>query len=253
MTNLDRLWVKPSDIDESLDLDTIDPSDTDTLKDYEAALAACEFTSQMLWALSGRKFHVGSIATERYIVDRAWISPYVASATRGVSVYDPEWNLFVIDPYDWNNRKIRLDGTPIKSIGSVTDLADGRVLDPSEYSVINRVFLQLDTLSPRGIDISYTYGQEPPKTGRMAAHAMATQFFLAWSGRESECTLPDRVTAVTRQNVSWVLLDNQDFLDELKTGIYIVDMFLRSVNPDKARVKAKVFSVDMPRGRRRTL
>lgn len=253
MTNLDRLWVKPSDIDESLDLDTIDPSDTDTLKDYEAALAACEFASQMLWALSGRKFHVGSIATERYIVDRVWISPYLATPTRGVSVYDADWGVFVIDPYDWNTRKIRLDGTPIKSIGSVTDLSDGRVLDPSEYSVINRTFLQLDRLSPRGIDVSYTYGQEPPKTGRMAALAMATQFFYAWSGRESECSLPDRVTAVTRQGVSWVLLDNQDFLDDLKTGIYIVDMFLKSVNPDKARVKAKVFSVDMPRGRRRTL
>jgi hypothetical protein len=48
-------------------------------------------------------------------------------------------------------------------------------------------------------------------------------------------------------------LDNQDFLDDLKTGVYAVDLFLRSVNPDKARVKSKVFSVDIPRGRRRSL
>jgi len=141
----------------------------------------------------------------------------------------------------------------VRSIGSVTSLADGRVLDPSEYSIINRAFLQVESLLPRGIEVSYTYGQPPPKTGQMAALALATQFFFLWSGRESECSLPDRVTSVSRQGVDWVLLDNQDFLDDLKTGIYIVDMFLKSVNPDKARVKAKVFSVDLPRGRRRSL
>lgn len=253
MTNMDALWVTPMDIDESLDLDTIDPGDEDTLKDYETALAACEFATQMLWSQSGRKFHTGTVATERYIVDRTWISPYTLTPVRGSVVYDRDWGVYIVDPYDWNNRKIRLDGVPIKSIGSVTSLADGRVLDPSEYTVINKAFLQLDGPIPRGIEISYTYGQEPPKTGRMAAKVMATQFFYLWSGREEHCSLPDRVTSVTREGVSWVLLDNQDFLDDLKTGIYIVDMFLKSVNPDKARVKAKVFSVDMPRGRRRSL
>lgn len=253
MTNMDALWVRPSDIDESLDLDLIDPSDVASLKDYEAALAACEFASQMLWSLSGRKYHTGTVTTERYVVDRVWISPYLLTPTQGLSVYDRDWGVFVVDPYDWNNRKIRLDGTPIRAIGSVTSLADGSILDPSEYTVINRTFLQLNSPYSRGIDVSYTYGQRPPKTGEMAALAMATQFFYAWSGREDECSLPDRVTAVTRQGVSWVLLDNQDFLDDLKTGIYMVDLFLKSVNPDKARVKAKVFSVDLPRGRRRTL
>ena len=252
MTNLDALWVKPSDIDETLDLDTIDPSDTQTLKDYEYALEACKFSSQMLWALSGRKYHTGSVVTERYVVDRNWISPQVLVPKRGVSTYDADWGVFVVDPWDWNARKIRLDGTPIKSIGSVVNLADGSELDRSQFSVINRTFLQLNELQPRGIDVSYTYGQSPPQVGRMAARQMATEFFMAWSGREDQCNLPDRVTSVTRQDVSWVLLDNQDFLDELKTGIYLVDMFLRSVNPDKARVKAKVFSVDMPRGRRST-
>ena len=253
MIAMERLWVTPMDIDESLDLDTIDPQDTQALQDYEVALTACEFASQTLWALSGRKFHKGTVVTERYIVDRNWVSPTVSVPTRGISVYDRDWGVFIVDPYDWNNRKIRLDGTPVRQVGSVTDLADGSVMDPDDYSVINRTFLHLKKSTPRGIEISYTYGVEPPRMGRMAALTMATQFFYLWSGREDECQLPDRVTSVTRQGVSWVLLDNQDFLDELKTGIYIVDMFLRSVNPDKARVKSKVFSVDLPRGRRRSL
>ena len=252
MTDLELLWVTPEDIDESLVLENIDPLDEDTLKDYDVALQACEFASQMLWTLSGRKFHTGKVITERYVVTQGSYNYGRILPAQGMPYYDYERGYFLVDSADWDNRKIKLDGSPVRAIGSVTNLATGELLDPSEYSIVNRAFLYLESSNPRGIDVSYTYGSPPPITGRMAAKAMATQFFFAWSGRESECTLPDRVTAVTRQGVSWVLLDNQDFLDELKTGIYMVDMFLRSVNPDKARVKAKVFSVDIPRGRRRS-
>lgn len=251
MTNLDALWVKPSDIDASLDLTTIDPSDDDALMDYEAALAACEFASQTLWALSGRKFHTGTV-TERYVVDRAWIGSSVVPL-RGLPVYDNEWGVYVIDPQDWNGRKLKLTGTPIRSIVSIKNLADNTILNPTQYTVMNRSILILDNPNPRGIEIIYSYGQAPPTAGKMAAKQLATQFFYLWSGREDLCQLPQRVTQVSREQVSWTILDNQSFLDELKTGIYAVDLFLRSVNPDKARAKAKVFSVDVPRGRRRSL
>jgi hypothetical protein len=52
--------------------------------------------------------------------------------------------------------------------------------------------------------------------------------------------------------VSYTLLDSQDFIDEMRTGLYAIDLFLKSVNPDKARAKARVFSTDTPRARRST-
>lgn len=253
MTNLEALWVLPSDIDESLDLETIDPDDVQMLKEYETALAACEFASQTLWSLSGRKFHTGSIATERYTIDRDRRVPNIPGWVPGRPIYDYDRGVYLVDPYFWENRKIRLDGTPIKAVGSITSLATGEAIPSTQYSIVNRAFIQFDTSVPDGFEISYTYGQKPPVAGRMAALALARQFFYLWSGREDQCSLPDRVTSVTRQSVSWVLLDNQDFLDDLKTGIYAVDLFLKSVNPDKARVKSKVFSVDLPRGQRRSL
>jgi hypothetical protein len=64
--------------------------------------------------------------------------------------------------------------------------------------------------------------------------------------------LPQRVTSISRQGVSYTLLDSQDFIEELKTGIYAVDLFLKSVNPDKARARSRVFSPDVPRARRYT-
>jgi hypothetical protein len=36
----------------------------------------------------------------------------------------------------------------------------------------------------------------------------------------------------------------------MRTGIYAIDLFLKSTNPDKARAKARVFSPDIARGRR---
>lgn len=253
MTNLDALWVLPSDIDETLDLDTIDPEDVQMLKEYETALAACEFASQTLWSLSGRKYHTGAVSTERYISSKLEAAPNLPGWLPGLPIYDYSRGVYLIDPYYWDSGKIRLDGTPIKSVAYITPIGSSEVIDPSSYKIVNRTFIQFNGATPDGFEISYSYGQQPPKSGRMAALAMARQFFYLWSGREDQCSLPDRVTSVTRQGVSWVLLDNQDFLDELKTGIYVVDLFLRSVNPDKARVKSKVFSVDIPRGQRRTL
>ena len=66
------------------------------------------------------------------------------------------------------------------------------------------------------------------------------------------CELPQRVTSVSRQGVSYTILDNQEFIDELRTGLYEIDLFLKVVNPDNARRKSKVFSVDTPRARKYT-
>jgi hypothetical protein len=87
--------------------------------------------------------------------------------------------------------------------------------------------------------------------GKMAARTLALEFAKLWAG-DDDCALPQRISTVSRQGVSYTLLDNQDFIDEMRTGIYAVDLFLKSTNPDKARAKSKVFSVDVPRGRRYT-
>jgi hypothetical protein len=69
---------------------------------------------------------------------------------------------------------------------------------------------------------------------------------------DDTCALPQRVTSIARQGVSYTVLDNQDFIDELKTGLYAIDLFLKTANPDKARARARVFSPDQPRARRIT-
>lgn len=248
-----NLWVKPSDLDPELVLEDIDPTDEVLLRDYAAALDACEAASQTLWALSGRKYHSGAVEAEQYAPGASTMFTGSYLPSRGLPVYDSVLNFYYIHPLDWSARKFRLNGQPIIEVTKVTDSKTGEDLEPTGFRVVNSMFLVITDPDIASIEVSYRYGQEPPTMGRLAAKALAQQFYYLWSGREDQCTLPDRVTSVNRQGVSWVLLDQQDFLDELKTGVYAVDLFLRQVNPDKARVKAKVFSVDIPRGNRRTL
>jgi hypothetical protein len=85
--------------------------------------------------------------------------------------------------------------------------------------------------------------------GKMAARTLAIEFAKLFNGDDT-CALPQRVTSISRQGVSYTLLDSQDFIDEMRTGLYAVDLFLKSVNPDKAKAKARVFSTDVPRARR---
>jgi hypothetical protein len=55
---------------------------------------------------------------------------------------------------------------------------------------------------------------------------------------------------VTRQGVSFQMFDPQMFINQGRTGIYEVDVFIASVNPGRASKRARVFSPDQPRGYR---
>jgi hypothetical protein len=99
--------------------------------------------------------------------------------------------------------------------------------------------------------VAYLYGSMPPTAGRRAARNLAEQLMLGWRGDE-DCALPQRITSISREGVSFTLLDSQDFLNDLRTGLYTVDLFLKTVNSAGARAPAKVFSPDAPRVERTT-
>lgn len=138
-------------------------------------------------------------------------------------------------------------------ITEVTEvLIDGEVVDPATYRVDEYRWLvrttpnadtpnegwpccqrlDLPTTEVGTMQVTYVYGTPPPAGGAQAAAALACQYALACTpGAEGECSLPERVTSVTRQGVSMVVIDPMDFLDEGKTGIYSVDQWIKSVNP----------------------
>lgn len=101
--------------------------------------------------------------------------------------------------------------------------------------------------------VTFTYGIAPPPSGKLACAELGYQLYLATTpARVGECRLPSRVTHITRQGVSAVVLDPMSFIDQGKTGLYQCDSFLEAVNPGNLRRRATVSTPDIGRRVRRT-
>lgn len=235
-----HLWVTPEELDES------------SRSPY--AYEACQIASFVLWAYSGRKYAGTQTVTERYDCPcRSVPRPSIRNIQDGLFDVEPFMsggaitNEFTGDcGCQGRHRRLRLRGRPVRAVQRV--VSGGVTVDPDKYQVVNFQYLQAApgaSLDLCGVEVTYTYGSEPPTAGRRAARHLAQELAKGLNGEE--CELPDRVTSVSRQGVSYTILDEQSFLDDLRTGIYAVDLFLRAVNPDKARKPARVFSPDLPR------
>jgi hypothetical protein len=165
--------------------------------------------------------------------------------------------------------EITLGGYPVTEVTKV--LVDGVELDSARYRVDDfRYLVRLPDAdgTPQGwpccqdmlkastqadtFEVTFTYCVPPPAMGKMAAAKLACELYLSCSpATVGQCQLPKRVTSITRQGVSMVVLDPMAFLDEGKTGIYEMDLFLTSVNPKGIRQAATVMSPDIPRRVRR--
>lgn len=245
---MSNLWITPEELGDY----------AETEFSYEAAKAA----SNLMWALSGRKYSGITTVTERYVC-AGRIYRYGPSINNNQAVLvDGDVYNFYSDDMDFyegmtadgitSSSRIRLRGRPITKIHVIRDRS-GAIISPNKYYLVDHSTIQA-TLgvpwTPCNIEITYSYGIEPPTLGKMAARTLAIEFAKLWNG--DDCALPQRVTSISRQGVSYTLLDSQDFIAEMRTGLYAVDIFLKSVNPDKARAKARVFSPDVSRARRNT-
>ena len=244
---MSNLWVTPDELGAPY-------------ADSEFAYEACKSASGLLWSMSGRKYSGITTVTERYVCQNrifrygASTNTYQAVLLDGAIFNIPadEFEGGVTDGLSPESR-IRLRGRPVTKIHSIRR-RDGVVLDPSAYYLVDHSTVQAATgipWTPCNLEITYSYGTYAPTMGRMAARTLAIEFVKLFEGSD-DCALPQRVTSIARQGISYTLLDSQDFIEEMRTGIYMVDLFLKSTNPDKARAKARVFSPDVPRGRRYT-
>src|SRR5690606_18228685 len=137
----------------------------------------------------------------------------------------------------------------VRSVESIS--YQGQALSPTEYYVENKKYLvrrdgQCWNMNS-GLEISYTSGINPPEAGKMAAIKLANELILSVSD-PANCVLPSRVTSVSNQGVDFDMLEPTDFLENGRTGIYEIDLFISAANPTKAKKKPRVFSVDLPSG-----
>lgn len=225
------LWISAAD--------TIDPTGPYTE-------SAVEFASFVLYKLTGEKYTGIQTVTEVYTADSSLSNKTAPELIAG--------NIYNLPKFIENgSRNLRLRHTPVRAVNSVTYL--GRVLDPSEYSLRNNSYLVRPNALPwvldplNEIEITYTYGTPPPSAGKRAAIRLANELILSDMG-SAACALPERISSVSKQGMSYTIMDPQEFIQNGKVGIYEIDLFLAAVNPHKAKKRPKVFSPGNTRAER---
>lgn len=144
--------------------------------------------------------------------------------------------------------RIQLPGWPVAQVLEV--LVDGVALDPSSYRIDESQWLTrldgegwpacqdllLATDQPDTFAVTFLSGAEVPPGGRVAAAKYACELTRSWCGQE--CELPSRVSAITRQGVTYSFDSAADLVAEGRTGVATVDTWVRAVNGGDGQLQA---------------
>lgn len=219
-------------------------SDIDVMQQEDAENLAV----QVLWALSGRQFGVCPVMA-RPCPQPCSGRPYYGLPMSG-------WFFPVWDGANWRNvacgcgpkcswqapNVIHLAsrvGLPIQEVVEV--VVAGEVMPESEYRLEGDLLYRIGTDWPtqdmtQPLDqpgtwsVTYMRGTPPPPGSAKLVGLLAKEFLAACSG--GKCRLPRRVKSVTRQGVSYDMVDPVSIYAEGLTGIPEVDLWLSAVNPN---------------------
>lgn len=96
--------------------------------------------------------------------------------------------------------------------------------------------------------LRYEFGSTLSRAARSAVIEYARQLWLAATGADDDCTLPDRTTSVVREGIGIELMTPQDFLDKGRIGLPRIDTWLAQVNSKRALRPSAVYTPDSPPG-----
>jgi hypothetical protein len=170
-------------------------------------------------------------------------------------------------------REIELPGYPVVGISEVK--IDGETIPDDEYRVDDYRLLvrmkptadaipsvrpgwptcqrlDLPDTEVGTFSVRFSYGTPPPPAGVLAATVLAAEIALTSDPASSSSRLPERVKSIVRQGESISIVDPQDVLDNGRTGIPEVDLFIKASNPAGLQRRSTVWSPDMSRSRRPT-
>lgn len=151
-------------------------------------------------------------------------------------------------PYPVHNvTEVKIDGTPLVTGAYHVDDNKWLVLtNGSSWPACNdltKADTQVGTWS-----VTAKYGQDPPQLGLDAVGEMTCELLKAYAGED--CRVPANVVSLVRQGVSIKYGDVAGSFTGGRTGLYVVDAFLESVNPNRLRRRPRVYDVDGVSARR---
>lgn len=238
---------------------------------YDPSLqtAATAWASEILYALSGRRFGTcpvtvrpcGSNCRRGF----GWMT-WPVTLDGGSADAAGGWFPYVDAAGVWRNCacvgacscaarcELILPG-PVASITEVS--VDGVVVAPSGYRVDNgRILVRTDgecwpecqdfnessELAEDTFFVTYERGEAVPVGGQIAAGKLACEYAKACT---TGCKIPGNLASLTRQGVEVQVLDPAATLTDGYTGIHDVDLWLRSVNPFKRVQRPRLYSPDL--------
>lgn len=239
--------------------------DSDDTAKVAVAQRALNTAAEILYALSGRQFGICELV----------VRPCRLEECGPCDMNGPRW-VPVLAGGEWTNvscgrhkacscprvMEMALPG-PIARVSQV--MLNGSVMDPTKYRVDNgRTLVRLDggawptcqnmaaeSTEDNTWEVTYERGKPVPIAGQAALSDLACEVYLACIG-DGACALPKRVTNISRDGVTYTMLDPMSFIEKRKTGLYLVDLWLNSVNPQARTRGAAILSPDMPPRPRRT-
>lgn len=236
-------------------------------------------SSEILYELSAKQFPGECETTIRPCTRRSWDTIWAKT-----SIQFAPYRLFGAvacgcDSFDncgcGNGDSLRLPQVPVSEVSQVK--VDGEVLATDLYRVDDNQYLvrlndsdgtnpgwpccqdlTLPDTADDTFSVTYTYGRNPPSLGVRAAAILACELYMACDSEafENHCRLPRNIVQVARQGVT-VLVNNAGDLftnrygQPTKFGIWEIDLFLRTYNPNGLMSRSIVLSPDLPpRGKR---
>lgn len=234
-------------------------------------LTACQVASDILYAASGRRYPglssmvVRPTAKPSALTIREWSHYLQTLSGVGTSIaWATGGGWFGGGDATPNSTSIDLGCYPIRAVNVVK--IDGVTIPANEYRIDDFRYLkrclptaasvptersgwpqyqnmQLPDSEPGTFSVDFDFGEDPPPGGVTAATTLATEFARMYSGSPNR--LPARIQSISRQGVSFAMLDPMQFMDEGLTGLYDVDLWIRSINPGKQKFPATIWSPDM--------
>lgn len=225
--------------------------------------------TEILWALSGRQFGTCSATfrpCRRDCADAPWGWTELFPGNRWLqpALIGGQWFNIVCGGCAGNCSCALVSEIILPSpVNEITEVkVDGVTLDIDAYRVDNSRFLirtdggswpwcnnlNLSDDQPGTWSVTALFGQDPPAGAAGAVGELACEIIKSLLG--DTCKLPENVQNLVRQGVSIQFPDATSLFEKGRTGLYLVDLFVATWNPNGLKARSRVYSVDQPTLRR---
>lgn len=229
---------------------------------------AALFATEVIWALSGRRFGACSVKLRpcrRSCMDTPYPDGWTpwpgvightgASGSGGAAgLYIDAGCSTCQNSCSCTTLSEVLLPAPVNAITEVK--VDGSVLVTGAYRLDdNRRLLRVDgstwpycqnlnkdDTQASTWSVTALYGEDVPEGGSWAVGELACEFLKALDGQD--CRLPKNITSLARQGVTISLPDPTQLFEKGRTGLFLTDYFISTWNPKHLMARSKVYSVD---------